>query len=241
MVMTATRPGAGPPTADQLAEAVERHGGRLERTDDRVRWWLTDPSSAAEETAAHLGLTEARRLYQMRRPLPLDPPIDGAPALPSLDTRAFDPARDVDAWLTINNAAFAWHPDQGGWTRETLERRMAEPWFDLDDFRVAELDGAMAGFCWTKVHPASATEPEPVGEIYVIAVAPGRVGTGLGTALTVAGLDWLWARRHTRVGMLYVEANNAPAIALYRRLGFEVRHTDVAFDAESDAAGSPAP
>ena len=118
---------------------------------------------------------------------------------------------------------------------------MAEPWFDLDDFRIADLDGTMAGFCWTKVHPETATEPR-LGEIYVIAVAPARVGTGLGTALTVAGLDWLWTRRHTPVGMLYVESDNDRALATYRRLGFRIHSTDVAFEpAPTAAAGRAAP
>ena len=183
--MTSTGPRPGHPTEAELADAIERHGGRLDESQGQPRWWITDPSSAAEDTAAHIGLAEHRRLFQMRRPLPLDlTPVDDAEPPPTLDTRAFDPDRDADTWLAINNAAFSWHPEQGGWTRETLEARMAEPWFDLDDFRIADLDGTMAGFCWTKVHPETATEPR-LGEIYVIAVAPARVGTGLGTALWV--------------------------------------------------------
>lgn len=237
--MTSTGPRPGHPTEAELADAIERHGGRLDESQGQPRWWITDPSSAAEDTAAHIGLAEHRRLFQMRRPLPLDlTPVDDAEPPPTLDTRAFDPSRDVDTWLAINNAAFSWHPEQGGWTRETLEARMAEPWFDLDDFRIADLDGTMAGFCWTKVHPETATEPR-LGEIYVIAVAPARVGTGLGTALTVAGLDWLWARRHTPVGMLYVESDNDRALATYRRLGFRIHSTDVAFEPPPSAAVGP--
>lgn len=252
-----------------LADAVARHGGRRDVTDGRERWWITDPDPAAAATADRLGLTDVRRLHQMRRPLPLDPPLPHPP------TRAFDPERDVDAWLEINNAAFSWHPEQGNWTRADLEARMQEPWFDLDGFRVADDDGSMVGFCWTKVHPAGSTdavaighrgtegeaadpevaeaighrgtegeaapdavgsEPDPevaeaIGEIYVIAVAPSRIGTGLGTGLTVAGLDWLWTERRTPVAMLYVESDNDRALATYRRLGFTVHSTDVAYTA----------
>jgi len=213
----------------QLDEAVARHGGRVDEHDGAPRWWLTDPDAAAEETAAHIGLVETRRLHQMRRPLPLDGDV------PVADTRAFDPDRDVDAWLAVNNAAFAWHPDQGGWTRDDLEARLAEPWFDLDDFRVADGDPdaiapTLAGFCWTKLHPAGTTDADALGEVYVIAVAPARVGEGLGAALTAAGLDWQWRRHGTPVGMLYVEAGNDRAMATYRRLGFVVHSTDVAFE-----------
>ncbi|MFN8053391.1 MAG: mycothiol synthase [Acidimicrobiales bacterium] len=203
-------------------------------TDGADRWWVTDPDDAARAAAAERGLVATRRLFQMRRPLPLGStdPIVSDPVVP---TRAFDPDRDVDDWLAINNAAFSWHPEQGGWTRATLEARMQEPWFDLEGFRIGTdaSTGAMTGFCWTKVH----ADHDPVlGEIYVIAVAPAHAGRGLGRALTIAGLDWLWRERRTPVGMLYVEADNDRALATYRHLGFEVHATDVLF---TPPPGSP--
>ena len=76
--MTASGSTEGPPSDAAVVDAAERHGGRIEHRRDGVRWWITDPDSAAEDTAAHLGLTEHRRLYQMRRPLPLDPPAADA-------------------------------------------------------------------------------------------------------------------------------------------------------------------
>ena len=75
------------------------------------------------------------------------------------------------------------------------------------------------GFCWTKIHR---DEQPPAGEIYVIAVDPDVAGTGLGRAMTLAGLDWLHGVAGLRRGMLYVDADNAPAVGLYRKLGFEV-------------------
>jgi mycothiol synthase len=203
-------------------ERSRRLGVEPETTPDgRPRWWFHGITDDQARGAADLGLVEVRRLHQMRRPLPIDESTD-------LVVRAFDPDRDVSGWLDVNNRAFDFHPDQGGWTEATLEGRMAEPWFSLDDFLVH--DGAndrLDGFCWTKVHG----DHDPVlGEIYVIAAAPERHGTGLGRALVVAGLAHLWAAHRTPVGMLYVESDNAPALRLYRALGFAVHADDVAFE-----------
>src|SRR4051794_20109200 len=204
-----------------MIELVALYGGRTDLHEGHERWWITDPDSAAEDAAGEAGLVETRRLFQMRRPLPLDPLPD------VIETRAFDPDRDVDAWLAINNAAFSWHPEQGHWTAAMLEARMSEPWFDPEGFRIADVDGAMAGFCWTKVH---ADQDPALGEIYVVAIDPARRGTGLGSAMTVAGLDWLWTERRTPIGMLYVEHDNHAALAVYGRLGFAVESAEVAYE-----------
>ncbi len=103
-------------------------------------------------------------------------------------TRAFVPgSADEAAWLDINNRAFAGHPDQADFTLERLHGLLAEPWFDADGFRLHERDGRLAAFCWTKVHPPTADDPE-LGEIFVIGVDPDFQGLGLGRALTEAGL-----------------------------------------------------
>jgi mycothiol synthase len=190
----------------------------------RPRWWLRGAPAEMHDRARDAGLVEVRRLHQMRRPLPVEPEL-GAPA----PTRPFDPSRDVEAWLDVNNRAFSFHPDQGGWSADDLTERMAEPWFDLDDFRVHDGGHGLDGFCWTKLHGSPGAEG--IGEIYVIASAPEQHGSGLGRALTLAGLVHLWDRYRVPVGMLYVEADNEPALRLYRRLGFEVHLDDVAYEA----------
>ena len=183
--------------------------------------WVAEPTPEDDAVAGTAGLRPGRDLLQLRVALPL-----AAVALP---WRPFEVGRDEAAWLEVNNRAFDWHPEQGGWTIEMLRERMAEPWFDPAGFLVHERDGRMAGFCWTKVHPDGA---EPLGEIYVIAVDPDFHGLGLGKALTLAGLDWLHRHRAIDTGMLYVDASNTAAVALYRKLGFTTFGTDRAYAGE---------
>jgi mycothiol synthase len=170
---------------------------------------------------AHRALAEAngfelrREILRLGRPLPVGEPW-------SLPVRPFRVGEDEAAWLEVNNRAFAWHPEQGGWTVADLQAREAEPWFDPEGFLLHERDGRLAAFCWTKVHDA---ERPPLGEIYVIAVDPDAAGAGTGRAIVLAGLDHL-ARRGLRDAILYVESTNTRARALYDRLGFTTVATD---------------
>jgi mycothiol synthase len=111
-----------------------------------------------------------------------------------------------------------------------LRRREAEPWFDPSGFLLAVDDtDAIVGFCWTKVHPPQPPrEPDALGEIYVIGVDPSFQSRGLGRALVLGGLASLH-ERGTRVGMLFVDASNTPAIGLYKALGFTVSRVDRAY------------
>ncbi|MGB8860697.1 MAG: mycothiol synthase [Ilumatobacteraceae bacterium] len=182
--------------------------------DTAVVWWATE---AQGPIAARLGMTPDRRLSRMTRPLPIEQSTD-------ITVRAFRVGTDDDAWLAVNNAAFAWHGEQGGWNRQMLRQRQGEPWFDASGFLLHERDGRLAAFCWTKLHAG----PTLVGEIYVIAVHPDFHGHGLGRALTIAGLQHLQAVGATSA-MLYVDADNTAAVGLYRTLGFHVDHVDQSY------------
>jgi mycothiol synthase len=199
--------------------------------DVGITWWTHDDS--AGPLAASLGLQRGRALLKMSRPLPL--PSTVVPAGDVL-VRPFEVGRDEAAWLEVNNAAFAWHGEQGGWDISTVRQREQEAWFRPEGFLLHERDGRLAAFCWTKLHPPHDADNPLVGEIYVIAVHPDFHGLGLGKALTVAGLNHLHAVG-AEEGMLYVDAENTSAVRLYDRLGFEVSHTDQAY--VRSTGGSP--
>jgi mycothiol synthase len=190
------------------------------------RWVVSSPTPEDDERAADAGLTSRRDLFQLRRPLPIEPDIRAT--LPALVTRTFRPGVDEDAWLEVNNRSFTGHPDQGNQTRADIDGAQAEPWFDAAGFLLLDADpagaraGQLDGFCWTKVH--AGTDP-PMGEIFVIGVDPSAHGRGLGGALTVAGLDHL-ADLGLTLAMLYVDESNTNARTMYARLGFTEHHRD---------------
>lgn len=165
------------------------------------------------------GFTRARELHQMRRDLgdlPGDPPLaDG------VTVRAFAPGRDDAAWLRVNAAAFATHAEQGRWTAADLQARIDEPWFDATGFLLAERDGDLLGYHWTKVHP------DGLGEVYVLGIAPAAQGLGLGSALLVRGLRHLRDVRGCPAVLLYVDGDNPGALHLYERDGFTRYDLDI--------------
>jgi mycothiol synthase len=135
--------------------------------------------------------------------------------------------------VELNAAAFADHPEQGRWSVADLRVRLAEAWFDPAGFLLAERDGRLVGFHWTKVHGGDHAH-EPIGEVYVLGVAPTAHGGGLGIALTLAGLHHLRERGLSRA-MLYVDESNQPAVSLYEKLGFTRWSTDVSFARDVEA------
>ncbi len=206
---------------DAALAHVATHGG------GRAVLWLLGARAEDDDELRAIGLRPDRDLFEMRVPLPLD---EQPKWPPGIDVRQFTPGRDEQAWLDVNNRAFAGHPEQGGWVAETLDRRMTESWFDPALFLLAFDDNGLAGFNWMKVHDAQGRDPR-LGEIFVIGVDPRMQGTGLGRALAIAGLD---AVRHRGVdtGSLFCAADNTGALHLYESLGFTVHRTDRAYECE---------
>jgi mycothiol synthase len=220
--------GACPDLVDRaVAEVAARGGGH-------VTLWAHGASNESDALATAAGFRLERELLQLRVPLPL-PTVARWPD--GITVREFRVGEDEEAWVVVNNRAFAGHPEQGNWTVDMIRAREAESWFDPEGFLVAFDDEGMAGSCWTKVHPPDPPdEPDTVGEIYVIGADPRWHGRGLGRALTLGGLEWL-AGEGITVGMLYVDGANQAALGLYRALGFTDHRVDRAYGRDVAASG----
>lgn len=215
--------GDEPHWALEVATAVDRRQPPAERAALSAAE-LTIPAGARtslwvqradqQEAAEALGYGERRRVLRMDGPLPPDPE---AAAGVTLGTVA---GADDEAMITVHNRAFAGHREASGMTRARLAELRSMPWYDSDGVITAEIDGELAGFCWTKLHG------DGTGEVYLLAVDPDHRGSGLGGLLAASGFAWL-RRSGARRAILWVDGDNESAIALYRRLGLEPTHANV--------------
>lgn len=234
-------PAGGPGAAEVVvAPSARRRGlgralvsGALELVGDGGTVWAHGDLPGARAVALELGLNAVRTLLNLRRPLTH---LDAVPAAPEgVRLRTYAGPADDAAILAVNNAAFSWHPEQGGWTAQQIDERTGAPWFDPAGLFLAvdvagagsgpEVDdGRLLGFHWTKV----ADPAEGLGEVYIVAVDPSGQGRGLGRLLTAAGLEYLAGRGLAEVE-LYVEGDNTAALRTYAALGFEERERHVAY------------
>ena len=253
LLVAGSQPGAivgylnlSPPRDDDagMAELVvhpqARRGGigaalgraAMAKTAGRNRFWAHGTLEPARATASALGLVPVRELVQMRRSL-RDIPDSVAP-VPGVQIRTYEGSVDDAELLRVNNAAFAHHPEQGGWTETDLAERRREPWFDPAGLFLAfgapdgDRAGRLLGFHWTKVH----LDQPGLGEVYVVGVDPSAQRRGLGQTLTFIGIQSL-ARRLAASAqptvMLYVESDNVAAVRTYERLGFTTYSVDTAY------------
>jgi len=222
---------------DAMAELVVAPGARrrgigtamvkaaIARTGGAVRFWAHGTGDAARALAKSANLHPVRELIRMRRSL-RDIPEAVAPE--GIRIRSYAGPTDHPELLRVNNAAFAWHPEQGGWTEADIAERAREDWFDPAGLFLAldAADDRVLGFHWTKVQDGD------LGEVYVVGVDPAEHGRGLGRLLTLVGIGHLADRLEGATApevMLYVEADNAAALRTYRALGFTTDSVDTAF------------
>ncbi len=233
----ATDPDAAAPTAELVVAPGARRRGigsamvkvAMDKAGAGTRVWAHGNLEPARATAAAVGLEPVRELWQMHRTLR---DLPDAPMPAGIEMRTYRGPADDDELLRVNNAAFSWHPEQGGWTPDDIAERRSAPWFDAAGLFLAfdERTHRLAGFHWTKLH----LDRPGLGEVYVLGVDPGEQGRGLGRALTLVGLHHLAERlsgESEPAVMLYTESDNTEAVSTYQRLGFEMSGVDTAYAA----------
>jgi mycothiol synthase len=199
-----------------------------------LRLWSHGDLDAAHTLARRDGYLILRELWQMRRPL-----RSNASGLPTVSipqgfsSRHFVVGRDEEAWLKVNAAAFVDHPEQGRMSRHDLDQRIVEPWFDASGFILIEdtrgPDAVLVASHWTKVVPTQDPHLPAEGEVYVVGVNPEYQGRGFGRTVTVLGLAHLRDKGLAQA-MLYVDADNHPAVATYSRLDFARSGVDIMYE-----------
>lgn len=193
--------------------------------DGESQFWAHGDLPGAQALAAGVGLNAERTLLALRLEL-TEAPVESVPE--GIVLRSYVPA-DTDAIIDVNARAFASHPEQGSMDRADFERRTSSDWFDPAGLFVAERDGRIVGFHWTKVDG-------DVGEVYVVGIDPDAQGGGLGKALTARGLRHLH-ESGLRTVDLYVEGDNSPALRVYEGLGFRPHAKDVMYARAEEAHG----
>ncbi|WP_324649386.1 mycothiol synthase [Georgenia sp. H159] len=191
--------------------------------------WAHGDLPGAQALARSAELRRTRELWKMALELELEagtgPAVRGAGAGPAgVGLRTFVVGQDEEAWVALNAAAFADHPEQGRMTVTDVQHRQAEAWFDPALLWLAHEAGRpehLLASMWVKPEGDEA-------EIYALGVAPDAQGRGLGGWLTGVALDEMVRRGYARA-TLYVEGDNTPAIRTYRRAGFARVALDVQY------------
>ncbi|MGL4307203.1 MAG: mycothiol synthase, partial [Mycobacteriaceae bacterium] len=124
------------------------------KAGENSRIWAHGNLPAAAAVARKLDLVSARELLQLRKKLN----TENIPELivpHDIVLRNYAGSADDSELLRVNNAAFSWHPEQGGWAQSQIDERINQPWFDPQGLFLAfsaRQPEVLLGFHWTKLH-----------------------------------------------------------------------------------------
>jgi mycothiol synthase len=223
------------PSAELVVHPKERNKGIAKLilktietlASKNIRLWAHGNTAAAENFATKLGYQPIREISQMQ--LSLFETFADFEFSDDFTLTTYQGDVDNEDILKINKSAFQDLPDQAAWTAADLKLRLNESWFDPTGLAILRTKSKVpAGYCWTKVHGHDSHGHKPLGELYVLAIAPEFQGLGLGKQLT------LWSLHHLRTlglseAMLYVDAKNTKAKKIYTELGFANSGSDTLY------------
>lgn len=206
---------------------------KVEEQFPKAGFWAHGNLPAAKELARSLAMNKRRRLLVMSAAgdalTGVDSSIPAGYVQHSLDVSAAEFGREFSerAWLEVNNDAFSWHPEQGGWDLERLHRAQEVDWYSDKDFLllwdIGESEPQLAGFHWTKWQ-----DKPGQGEVYVVGLSSDYRGKGLGGPVVAMGMAHLVAGGASEI-ILYVEDDNEAAVSRYEKLGFGIAEEHVVY------------
>lgn len=202
-----------------------------------IHMWVPKPDANSDLIAANNNMTKGRVVIQMKLDLS-DKDFNGFtvsdknPVNVHINEAFYNITylkndQDETDWLTLNNAAFDQHPEQGNWDHTILKQRKSAEWFENRGFLLCReaITNELVASCWVKIHDHHENK---AGEIYVIAVNPNYKGKKLGETMLKAGLAYMKGRK-LNLAILYVDSENKTAINLYEKFGFTEDHVDQAY------------
>lgn len=148
-----------------------------------------------------------------------DPPPPPEPP-PGVRLRPYQGWEDIAAWIELDAVAFSGHWGAAPLTLADILAITRRPDFDPGGLWFAEIGGKLIGQALARHSSrAQAIMGTPIGRIEDVAVLPAYRGRGVGRALLLAAMNYLWGRG-CRAIELTVDAENADARRLYDALGF---------------------
>ena len=198
-------------------------------------FWAHGNLVPARELASQLRMEKRRRLLVMSASGEALSRVDGTVpagyAVRSLAESSSKYGREFSeqAWIDVNNDAFSWHPEQGGWDLARLHRAQEAQWYSDEDVLLLWDESGdeprLAGFHWTKWQDTPGQ-----GEVYVVGLSSEYRGKGLGGPVVEMGMKHLLDGGATEI-ILYVEDDNQAAVSRYEKLSFGIAEEHVVYGA----------
>ena len=127
---------------------------------------------------------------------------------------------ELPGLTNLQNEAFKAHFGFSPNTADEIEARLLAPGARLDDIVfIHDIDERPVAYCWTQTDERAGTR---FGRIGMTGVSPEARGRGLGRAIAESGFNHLLEQGVETIE-LDVDADNGPAINIYKSLGFTTR------------------
>ncbi|MEU8673387.1 GNAT family N-acetyltransferase [Streptomyces sp. NPDC048560] len=202
-----------------LLDFAERRCAALLAGDEgELSCFVSEGEKAARDALRARGFGSPHPYHRMA--VTLDGGLPPVPRVPGTAVRPLAGEQDLRTFHEVKNRAFA--AEEAGKSEDGfdtwLEWWRTDPGVDPAQCALLEADGRAVGFANITDRMAQSRQAAYVRQIGVVPQARQR---GLGSLLLLSVMHASMSRGRTAM-VLTVDADNAPALALYRRLGWQV-------------------